>query len=322
MRLFTNLLLLSLTMLSTYAMERENEDKICEKINHQAVDGLSINSPTSPEITLFREPEIPYHLLQGLDKISNKDNKKDDVKESKTALKEQPKKSISNTVFPAIYKAIDNNDLDTLTELLKLNIQMSSFSAWRKENKKLSPLGHAINIILLNPGQYKQRKPIIETLLKRPFLLTNQPELFKYPGSNSYTNWPILYAAVAYEHYDLAKTLLENGVSPQCSAPGDETPLHFACWKANNWKPNEDMIQLLLNYYANVNVRSSDGDTPLHYALITGAPDRVIELLLKKGADPHIKNKQGRSAQDLIDERNSCCSSLLACFGGCCWRCC
>lgn len=55
-----------------------------------------------------------------------------------------------------------------------------------------------------------------------------------------------------------------------------------------------DIVELLINSGANVNLKDDDGITPLYLA-IESAPTCVIDLLLDKGANPNWKDEYGRS---------------------------
>lgn len=71
------------------------------------------------------------------------------------------------------------------------------------------------------------------------------------------------------------------------------TPLHMA---VSAPVADIEMVELLLNARANVNLCDAVGDTPLHqavYASIDGSHKAVVELLLKAGADVSAKNKKG-----------------------------
>jgi len=58
----------------------------------------------------------------------------------------------------------------------------------------------------------------------------------------------------------------------------------------------------LLAKGADPNARSQSGSTPLHTVGFTG--DRAsLDLLLKHGADPAIRDNDGKSAADIARER-------------------
>lgn len=73
-----------------------------------------------------------------------------------------------------------------------------------------------------------------------------------------------------------------------------DSPLHVAC-AILGYSANSNEADALLNYSANVNaINVVSGETPLHVAARTGACE-VIRILLWSGADPTIKDKQGRT---------------------------
>lgn len=65
------------------------------------------------------------------------------------------------------------------------------------------------------------------------------------------------------------------------------TPLHLACGQGR-----VELIQLLLEYGAMMDVKDFDGDTPLHNAVLEEQPE-AIDALLCAGANPEIRNEPG-----------------------------
>ena len=66
-----------------------------------------------------------------------------------------------------------------------------------------------------------------------------------------------------------------------------KTPLHYAVSSSRL-----ETVKLLLNSGADVNARSSSGDTPLQSAVIKGNTP-ILDLLLASGADPELRNASG-----------------------------
>lgn len=94
------------------------------------------------------------------------------------------------------------------------------------------------------------------------------------------------YEAVALLLIDSgAKIDTKTGV--YIDGPSDVTPLHNAAW-------HPAILKAMLKKVPKVNVKSSSGDTPLHYAVMANEPESVL-LLLKAGADPFAKDKDGRT---------------------------
>ena len=78
----------------------------------------------------------------------------------------------------------------------------------------------------------------------------------------------------------------------------DETPFlgaikwsHFAA------------AERLLHHGANVNFRNSKGMTALHFLLKKRSDRRHIAMLLGYGADPTIRNAEGKSPLDMVAHR-------------------
>ena len=134
------------------------------------------------------------------------------------------------------------------------------------------------------------------------------------PNISFITNHP-LYAAVEWargkHHISVVKLLLEAGADPNKIGDHGNAPLHEASIK---W--NIEVAQLLLKAGANPNIRNTiRGHTPLHSTLDYLTPQqrvaqvslereskvmKMVEVLLKAGADPCIPDNAGISALDLF----------------------
>uniref|UniRef100_A0A3P8VT62 Uncharacterized protein n=1 Tax=Cynoglossus semilaevis TaxID=244447 RepID=A0A3P8VT62_CYNSE len=95
------------------------------------------------------------------------------------------------------------------------------------------------------------------------------------------------------------KRLVDSvNVNAKDMAGRKSTPLHFAA--GNGKKSSVATIHLLLCQGADPNARDNWNYTPLHEAAIKGKIDVCI-VLLQHGADPNIRNTDGKSALDLAD---------------------
>lgn len=72
-----------------------------------------------------------------------------------------------------------------------------------------------------------------------------------------------------------------------------------------------EIVELLLNNGANVNVCEHDGYTPLSRAAMNGHAG-IVAMLLAKGADPSVQTKHGHTALTLaVEKRHGGVVSLL-----------
>jgi len=103
-----------------------------------------------------------------------------------------------------------------------------------------------------------------------------------------------LMIAVAFEHTDTVRTLLDLGARVDPAKPRVETALLAAIF-GNHL----DLARLLIARGADVNRPAERGRTPLMYAAATGWGDAaMIDLLLKSGARADLRDDDGLSAAD------------------------
>lgn len=117
---------------------------------------------------------------------------------------------------------------------------------------------------------------------------------------------PLMMAALK-GHLPQARRLIERRA--EVNKPG-WTPLHYAA--SNPDEANANMVRLLLAHFAYIDAESPNKTTPLMMAARYGS-DAVVELLLKEGADPLLRNEQGLSAIDFARAANrSAAADLIA----------
>uniref|UniRef100_A0ABD2XPH1 Ankyrin repeat protein n=1 Tax=Trichogramma kaykai TaxID=54128 RepID=A0ABD2XPH1_9HYME len=103
-----------------------------------------------------------------------------------------------------------------------------------------------------------------------------------------------LHIAAQYRHEEIVEILLINGADPNKQDVEKSTPLHALtrlciCQCTNGItfcdkrKPVDKIVQLLIKYGANVEARNRDGDSPLDLA-VSRFDVQLVESLLKHGA--------------------------------------
>ncbi|KAL7302866.1 hypothetical protein TKK_0004098 [Trichogramma kaykai] len=118
--------------------------------------------------------------------------------------------------------------------------------------------------------------------------------------------WTALHLALSYKHSTLTAYLLRNRADPNTANGQGKTALHLIC--QNNY--NDDFVdeffdicydeQLTLD----LNVQDKQGRTPLHLALHSGNK-RPTQILLRRGADTKLGNKDGSTPLHVICEKNN-----------------
>jgi ankyrin repeat protein len=88
------------------------------------------------------------------------------------------------------------------------------------------------------------------------------------------------------------------GIYPYTSKPSLRyTPIISAASRGNR----HVVAMLLANPGIKVDAQDEDGNTAMMSAARNGSLD-IVELLLKAGADPNLKNNRGKTAADLTEE--------------------
>lgn len=94
--------------------------------------------------------------------------------------------------------------------------------------------------------------------------------------------------------------LSENGLNFSENQANGENIYHLAVEKENL-----DLMQKILSVQSNINAKNNDGLTPLHKAAMKAKDVKIIEFLLKNGADKSIKTDFDETAHDLAQENEA-----------------
>lgn len=106
---------------------------------------------------------------------------------------------------------------------------------------------------------------LVELLLKRGAPVSE-------PSRNPLQVQPI-NSAVAGQHLEIARLLLDHGANPNAVQGEGFTPLHGAAQNGQN-----EMIELLLSRGANPTAKTSKGQTPREMAIESGHPEAAALL--------------------------------------------
>lgn len=109
--------------------------------------------------------------------------------------------------------------------------------------------------------------------------------------SRSPDGWTPLHLAAHFGHEEVVRLLLELGAEVDVRSRNvmANTPLHAAAGR------HPPVCEILVEAGADVNARQEGGWTPLHAAARSGHAE-TVELLLSRGADPSLTNDDDESA--------------------------
>jgi len=111
-----------------------------------------------------------------------------------------------------------------------------------------------------------------------------------------------LYYAATKGRLAVVRMLLERDVDVNAAGKSGVTPLIGAAHASHLTATADEVVEALLAAGAKVNVRDSDGRTPLHYAANAGGVNvsAVIDRLLKAGAEVDARDNEGRTPLMLL----------------------
>ncbi|CAB0037905.1 unnamed protein product [Trichogramma brassicae] len=109
---------------------------------------------------------------------------------------------------------------------------------------------------------------------------------------------PPLHLALANDERNVVSLLLRHGADPNSANEAGETPLHVICRRQYD---DDELAKIFFGTKAKLDVRDKRGNTPLHLALVNYRM-KLVELLLRQGADPNVPNEEGSTPLHVICE--------------------
>lgn len=121
-----------------------------------------------------------------------------------------------------------------------------------------------------------------------------------------------LIRAISHENLAEIQRLLQMGANPNAPASNALTAIHTA----GEHDVTGQIVSLLIDAGANINLQNLQGWTPLNFAVdmaIDGAnqqnlPDidwSTVKMMLNLGADPDIRDQHGKTVADLASSYGS-----------------
>lgn len=112
-----------------------------------------------------------------------------------------------------------------------------------------------------------------------------------------------LQTAVSYNFVEGVALLIANGIDPTVAFSDGQYPLHMIVNASN--KENFELLRILLEAGASINVKNRNGETPLHLAIQSGMENKtMIDALIDKGAALKAKTNNGDQPIDYALEKS------------------
>ncbi|XP_023316553.1 delta-latroinsectotoxin-Lt1a-like [Trichogramma pretiosum] len=111
-----------------------------------------------------------------------------------------------------------------------------------------------------------------------------------------------LHLALAKDEIEVIKLLLRNGADPNVINLEGLTPLHIMCVRYDDDDDLEEMIFEIcddIQQIVQIDARGKFDNTPLHWALSCNYK-KMVESLLKRGANPNVANVDGSTPLHFI----------------------
>ncbi len=172
-----------------------------------------------------------------------------------------------------IEKAVENGDLETLEKFIDNGGNINCSGKWKQT-------------LLMKAIQNNQEEIAL-------YLIERKADLNKIDDDNG----TALLRAIRNDYNHIIIQLLKNGANVNFKSTGPIyhgiTPLIAACQKNNM-----QMIELLLEKGADINIFSDNGES-----VLTSANDvEIIKFLLSKGVNPESRNAQNMNAMESLKE--------------------
>ncbi len=165
-----------------------------------------------------------------------------------------------------------NDDGATPVDLLAVPWEMTRFMA--------GALGIELEREQVEAGKAKIRE-----------MLSANPK-FGFEGEGTFSEKAV-WEAISTGNLNVVKQALANGMDPNTKDPkSGGTLLTTAALMGHT-----EIVKLLLEHDADVNIQSNDGGTALHAAAFLGRAE-TVKLLLDNGADANLRHKMGSKAID------------------------
>lgn len=189
---------------------------------------------------------------------------------------------------------IDHRNLSGSSPLLRAAMDNRRRTAVLLLQRGADPnLGNGKKLTALHAAAYNGNDRLVKALLEHGA----EPDAVDASGKS-----PAIYAA-ARGYFEVVDQLIEAGVDPARRYGNDLTLLMWAAGHSNDTprKDGAETVRRLLDRGAPIDAVDNRGWSALMIAAERGHRE-IAALLLERGADPALRDKQGRRAEDLTND--------------------
>ena len=201
----------------------------------------------------------------------------------------------------ALHVVAERNNLQGVTFLLKLGANPTAKDINGNTPAALTSSAQIKELLLKESAKWQRDFPLHRAVRKNDVsaaraLVAAGADVNEGLLSDGRT--PLIDAA-RFNKKEAVEFLLENGADVNKASYQGYTPLHWTVLQSDG---KLSMVKRLVEAGANVNALDEKGNTPYYYA-VKYKHFAMSDYLLKKGANPSIKNKEGDSAGQILAQR-------------------